>query len=347
MRRRSGPAGLFSQRDAVAYRRPTIRGARQVRVSLEELDIPAAAAVGELSPGAQSSTGPGPRPDRSARPVLRGLMLLVYLVLAGSFLAETSNTTGLATELITGALLAIVLLVVVAAVALALRRWGYRKNPERRSDGKPMFKQKLVSGPVMLVALALAFVSAAGQQAQMQRHRAQLAVSDAASSNPQNRDRGALAAWMTSFPAAFQDQALALHQLALLSRALSSQTVSSPTVVTYAQAANRYARAFAADVAAEPAPTPDVEAIKGLYQQAANLFLNATGDYLRGLRNRDLKLLREGDALIRRSEQLTRQTGQQGDALYHRFGGYQAFGGRIDFQAYSQALQQAEQATKP
>jgi hypothetical protein len=280
------------------------------------------------------------------RRALRGLLLLVYLAAAWPLVADTTNTDTFLEDLVVGVVVATLLLLIVAAVALLVRRWRYQSNPDRHA-AMPTYRNALTSVPVVLVAFVIALFGAVGHQAQQQKQRKQLAASDAKSTNPQDRDRGALAAWMTSLPVSIHDESLALHQIALIRRGLSAASVNLPKLVTEAQAANRYAGLYLADVSQEPAATPEVVAIKAIQQRAARQFLAATGDYLDGLRMREVKLLNQGDAHMQSANRLTQQTAQRGEALYSSLGGYQAFGNRIDFQAYARAVQQAQQAAKP
>lgn len=316
---------------------------------MEEGDTAATETAGAPKPGAHEATELVSRRVRHGRlsPLLRGLMLLVYLAVAWPLVLNSGNTGGFPEDLVVGVLVAALLLMVVAAVALTLRRRRYRKDPARSVAAKPKFTDMLISVPVVLVALVLAGLSAGGRQIQAQQQRTRLAASDAVSNNPEDRDRGALAAWMTSIPAGQQEKALAIHQLALLKSALRAPTLNLPKLVSYAQVANQHADAFVAAVGTEPAATSDVTTVKALHLQEARLFLAATSDYLRGLRRRDPKLLTAGDGLLQRSYKFAQQSARRGEALYHRLGGYQAFGSRIDFQAYASAIQQAQQAAKP
>lgn len=160
---------------------------------VEERDSAAVETAAAPKPGAQNTTKPASRPSWASRsgPVLRGLMLVAYLALSWPLVLSTGDNGGFPEDLVVGVLVAAVLLMVVAAVALAWRRWRQRRNPERGTAGAATFRNALTSVPVVLVAFTFATLSAVGRQAQQQHQRASLATSDAVSSNPQDRDRGA------------------------------------------------------------------------------------------------------------------------------------------------------------
>lgn len=302
----------------------------------------------------ESGVGEDDAGEASRRSALRWLMVVVYVVVGGSFSADPSDTGGLVAKLIAGALAAALLLVVVAAVAFAWRRWRYSKAPPASQSVRPRFTDVLTSVPVVLVALAIAFLSAVGRRSEHHNQSATgaapvngtAAVNGSASSSPQDRDRDALAAWMTSVPAGQLDKAQAVHQLTLIRQGLSARSLNLPKLVAYAQTADRDAAMFVAEVGKEPAATADVRAVKAVHKREATAFLAATSDYLHGLRARDVALLDKGDTQLRRSDRLAQQAGQQGDALYHRLGGSRAFGSRIDFQAFERDVHQAQATAK-
>jgi hypothetical protein len=312
---------------------------------MEERDIAGTPAVVVPDLGAQDAR---PRPASRVGAVLRVLMVILYLGAAWPLVIDPNKDGGFPQDLIVGLLLAGMLLAVVAAVAFGIKRWSFSR---RQSDGlaatAPRFRQSLTSVPVVVIALALAGLSAAGRQAQQQQQRKALAASDASSANPLDRDRGALAAWITAVPGSVRYEALAVHQIALLRQGLGAKSPDLTKLVSEARTANHDAALYAAAVEREPAATPDVRAVKALQEQSASDFAGATSDYLRGLQERDLKLLDQGDNLRSSSYQLSQQTSQRGEALYQRLGGYRAFGSRIDFQAYANAVQQAQQAANP
>lgn len=316
---------------------------------VEERETAAAGTAGAPEPAAQNDTKTTPRRRLSGRAgrTVRGLMMLMYVALTWPLVIDPNRDGAFPQNLVTGVLVATVVLMVLAAIALPLRRRRRRKNPHSGRGTAPTFANTVTSVPVVLLAFVLASVSAAGRQIDLQQKRSQLATSDAVSSNPVDRDRGALAAWLQDLPVGQQDKALGIKQLALMLRELGGANPNLTSLVAQAKTARAAAARFLADVDAEPAATADVQAVKALHRQEASLFLAATDAYLRGLSTRDQKLLDHGDALMQQSDAAARQSVSHGEALYARLGGASAFQSRVDFQALAAGIGQARQNTRP
>jgi hypothetical protein len=283
------------------------------------------------------------RPGLFGVGVKRTLLVVVYLLLAWPMLLPDSAT--FPSDIPEGLTLAALTLAVLAAISLGWRRW--RWSHHGRSGHKPTYRVSLTSIPVVLLAFVLAGGASANRAAEAQHQRHNLAASDAVSTTPLERDRGAFAAWMTNFPAATMEEALALRNVRLVRAEESRSHPSLAKLTTYFAAAQTHARRYLAAIEAQPAATSAVKAIKTLHQQEATALVAATTDYVRGLHPVDQKLLDAGDMVFARFQRDLRRAGSQGDALYHRLGGYAAFKNRLDFEAYAEQLLAATKAAKP
>ena len=117
-------------------------------------------------------------------------------------------------------------------------------------------------------------------------------------------------------------------------------------LTTHFAAAQTHARRFHAAIEAQLAATSAVKVIKTDRQEASAL-ITATTNYVRGLHPIDQKLLNASYTAFARFQRDYRRAAVQGDALYHRLGGYAAFKNRLDFQAYAEQLLAAKKAAKP
>jgi hypothetical protein len=285
-------------------------------------------------------------------------MVVSYLVIGGSFIAESNSSGGLAERLVAGALAAAALLAVLAAVTCGWQRWRRSQASSSAPGPAPRFRDKPLSAPVVATALALAFLSAVGDQAtthssgsgaatDTQAAAGTSAPSSTTARRPQERDRDALVAWRTSLPAGERQEVAAFGQLALIRKGLGATHLNLRELVAEARQAHLDATAFVASVGREPATTADVQAVKAVHRREADAFQAATADYLRGLINRDVNLLKRGDSLIAQSLRLNQQDIKQGNALYERLGGAPVFSKRPDFQAFEKAISESQAAAKP
>jgi hypothetical protein len=267
--------------------------------------------------------------------VKRAVLVLIYLLVTWPLVLGNSSTNFPA-DIPEGLIVATVLLMVAAAVNLAWRRRRWSRSGQ--SAYRPTYRMSLTAVPVVLVALILAALSAAGQSINSQKQRESLATSDASSSNPVDRDRGAYAAWLSDYPTAVGQMALAAHNLNLVRNEEKKAKPSLRRLVVDFAAAQSHAKLYLAAVSDLAASRPVVQQMKALHLQEARTLVAATNDYARGLKPYNQHLLNAGDLLWARFVTQVRASSRAEDVTYHRLGGYAAFKNRIDWNALASEM---------
>jgi hypothetical protein len=306
------------------------------------VEEPQGATVVAPKPGA-AEVSEEKRPRLFGVGVWRAVLVVAYLLLAWPLVLPDAAT--FPSDIPEGLALAALTLSVVAGISLGYRRWRWSRGDQL--GHRPSYRVSFTSIPVVLVALVLALGAASNRAAQRQQNRQNLATSDAVSADPLNRDRGAYAAWMTTYPGAMKEEALALHNLRLVRAEVKRAHPAMVKLTSDFAAAHTHAQRFLAAIEAQPAATSAVHGVKALHVRAANTLVAATTDYVRGLHPVNQKLLNVGDTLVARFETDLRYAVHQGDALYHSLGGYSAFKNRIDWQAYGNQLLAVKKAAYP
>ena len=149
---------------------------------------------------------------------------------------------------------------------------------------------------------------------------------------------GAYAAWLSDYPTAVGQMALAPHNLNLVRNEEKKAKPSLPRLVADFAAAQSHAKLYLAAVSALAAARPVVQQMKALHLQEARTLVAATNDYARGLKPYNQHLLNTGDLLWARFVTQVRASSRAEDGTYHRLGGYAAFKNRVDWNALASEM---------
>lgn len=260
--------------------------------------------------------------------IWRALLVLLYLAFAWP-LVLGSSTTQFPADIPEGVAVAALWLAVIAGLNLGWRRWRWARAGHEAS--KPRYPVSLTAIPVVLAAFVLAAMASAGQQLNSEKTRRALSTSDATSSKPVDRDRGAYAAWLSQYPTAVGQMALATHNLNLVRNEEKKAKPSFTRLVADFTAGQSHAKRYLAAVSALRADRPVVQRMKALHLREARTLVAATNDYVHGIEPFNQHRLDTGDALWARFMTQVRASSHAEDVTYRRLGGYGAFKNRVDW----------------